>query len=113
MDTLPDIPHDYGTPIEVAFAIDETSFGDGYTESRPKGLNSVKDSITLNWTLLERDEWNAVFEFLHARKGVTPFLFKPEWEDTPRQWRCKTLTGQRPTSFNRGSISAQFEEYFG
>ena len=112
MQTLPDIPHDYGTAGQVAFAIDKASFGDGYSQRRPKGLNSVADTLTLNWTLLEPEDWQTLYDFLRGTQGVTAFLYQPAWEPQPRQWLCSALNYVKPTSYRRGSITAQLEENF-
>ncbi|MAX33219.1 MAG: phage tail protein [Halomonadaceae bacterium] len=112
MDTLPDIPADFGPSLRTQFKVDQTEFGDGYVQRQPAGLNSVRDTWSPSWTLLTQAEYEQLDGFLRARKGVTPFLWQPPWEDTPRQWICQELSSQRPTSARFASISATFVEDF-
>lgn len=112
MDTLPDIPPDFGPQLQVQFAVDEVKFGDGYAQRRPAGLNSVSERWPVRWSLLTRAEYEELYEFLKVRQGVRAFLWKPPWEDAPRKWVCQELTSQRPTSARFASISATFVEDF-
>lgn len=110
MEFLPDIPMDYGPTPSVGFAVDEVKFGDGSTQRRPAGLNSVTETWSVSWSLLEQAEYDTLYQFLKSRLGVTPFLWQPPWEGTARKWVCTSLSGPRPTSARFASIQATFVE---
>jgi len=110
MDFLPDIPPDFGPQRATAFNFDEVQFGDGYAQRRPAGINGVRSSWTINWTLLEQHEFDELHDFLSAREGVYAFWWQPPWDSAARRWVCQDLSAQVPTSYRRGSISATFKE---
>ncbi|SES12640.1 Phage-related protein [Vreelandella subterranea] len=112
MDFLPDIPPDFGPQVSVAFDVDKVSFGDGYVQRAPAGLNSVSEQWPLSWSMLTRAEYDELYSFLKARKGVEAFMWQPPWEDAPKQWVCEELSGERPTSARYASITATFVEDF-
>ena len=110
MDTLPAIAPDRNLSQTPSFAIDEVSFGDGYVQARPSGINSVKESYQVNWSLLTKQEYDTLYGFLKSRQGVTPFLWQPPWRTSPIKWRCKNLSGNPARSAVYGSITATFEQ---
>ncbi len=112
IETLPDIPPDYGLEPQVEFRVDTVNFGDGYKQRAPSGINSVSENWRVSWSLLNRDEYDQLYPFLLSRKGVTPFMWQAPWESAPRKYVCTQLSGPRPTSAMFASINATFEEDF-
>jgi len=112
MDTLPDIGRqpDYGLAGQPAFAVDTVSFGDGYEQRRPSGLNSVRRSWRVEWTLLDYTQMDALRDFLLSKKGVEAFLWEVEGESV--QVVCKQAPQDSHTNFSTYSLSATFTEDF-
>ena len=67
----------------------ESKFGDGYTQSRPDGLNHRREVVTLRWDGLTGAEMNAIVGFLRDRGGHEEFHFQPHGYDAPIRWTCR------------------------
>ena len=87
-------------------------FGDGYSQRSADGLNSIKRSVSLNWTLLETSEADTIIAFFEARGGHEAFLWTPPQETTQRKWVAASWTRESATAPNRASLSVTFEEVF-
>ena len=88
----------------------ESKFGDGYTQSRPDGLNHIREVVALVWDGLTTAEMKLIRDFLRERGGHDPFMFQPHGYDEPVRWRCKDW------SFEHGppwSGQARLEQDFG
>lgn len=110
MDTLPDIPPDFGPSRNTEARIDETRFGDGYAIRRPAGINHLTDTRQVNWTLLTQAEFEELHGFLRPRLKVTPFLWQPPWAESAGKWLCTQLSAEEPTSARFARLSATFVE---
>lgn len=70
--------------------VDAIQFGDGYEQRSAPGLNSISETLTLNFTLRPRAEIEAIDAFLESRRGVTGFTYAigsgPERKYTCRNW---------------------------
>ncbi len=110
MDTLPDICPDYGPRRQTKRRVDVARFGDGYAQRRPAGINSSDDRWSLTWSMLDRDEFRTLDDFLRARLGVHAFWWQPPWDDAARRWVCTDLSADEPTSARFGAIRATFAE---
>ncbi|XKE45758.1 phage tail protein [Halomonas organivorans] len=110
MDFLPGIAPDFGPRRRTQRRIDEARFGDGYAQRRPAGLNSRTDRWQLTWSMLDRDEFETLDDFLRARLGVHAFWWQPPWERQAKRYRCTDLSAQQPTSALFGVIEATLEE---
>lgn len=108
--TLPAIPPDFSSEPQPVANVDVVQFGDGYSQRRPAGINYKRTDWAVSWTLLERDEYDTLYEFLNARLKLTPFWWTPPWETQPRRYICTELSGPRPTSARHADITAAFEE---
>lgn len=113
METLPDICPSYSLAVAPEFAVDSVKFGDGYEQRRPSGLNSVAESWQVSWSAISRADYELLYGFLVARRGVEAFMWQAPWDSMPKRWVCSELTSQRPTGPNIGSIQATFKEDFG
>lgn len=111
-DELPDVPLDFGPGYQLNANVDQPSFGDGYEGSQPAGINWQRRSYSVQATVLTRDEYDALHDFLAARLKTTPFLWQPPWDNEVRQWKCTSLGGPRPTSARFASLQATFVEDF-
>lgn len=110
MQTLPNICPDRGLSQSPSFAVDEVRFGDGYVQSRPSGINSVREAYQISWSLLTKDEYHELFNFLSHHKGVYAFWWQPPWADYVMKWKCKDFSGMPAQSAKYGSINATFEQ---
>ena len=83
------------------------SFGDGYGETVPDGINTLLMKLEPRWTLLSFAEGDALNLFLSQQHGKS-FYWKLPREAGLRRWKCPEW------SFVEGSttseISAKFEE---
>lgn len=87
MEHLPDIgvPPDFGLKEGGQFAVQSVSFGDGYTQRRPDGINTVRRKWSLNWSLLERTQKDTLVNFALSKKGVYAFYWTiPDSDETVR-----------------------------
>lgn len=108
--TLPDIPPDFGMEPTPVANVDEVQFGDGYTQRKPAGINYKRTDWSVNWTVLEQDEYDTLYAFLYARLRLTPFWWTPPWESQPKRYICMEISGPRPTSARHANLSASFIE---
>lgn len=109
---LPDIPIDYSPERQSNARVDQAQFGDGYVQRRPRGINHIQRSQSVQWSLLTRYEHDELMLFLEPRLNLTPFLWQAPWDDAARQWVCTSLSGAVPSSARFGSLQATFIEDF-
>ena len=53
----------------------KNEFGDGYTQRLSKGLNSLKQNITVNFANRTKADVDDIVAFSETKKGVTAFTF--------------------------------------
>lgn len=53
----------------------KNEFGDGYTQRLSKGLNSLKQNITVNFANRTKADVDDIVAFFETKKGVTAFTF--------------------------------------
>ncbi|BAS00608.1 phage minor tail protein  len=68
------------------------SFGDGYSQRAPSGLNSVATSINVRWPPMTIGQAQTIDAFLTSKKGVTPFWWTAPGDTAARKWTCGTWT---------------------
>ncbi len=100
-----------GTEDKPKFKLLKADFGDGYTQVARDGVNHIRRVLTLNWDLLTPTQANAIWSFLIAQGGDTPFYYTPSDESTPLKWTCIEPSMKRIEGGMR-SISATFEQSF-
>ena len=108
---LPDIPLSTSSAREQA-AVDEVSFGDGYAQRSPMGINSIKRSYEVAWELIPHADADALTAFFRARKGSEPFTWQPADLAAARKWVVKDWSRRR-RSAAKADVTARFEEHFG
>lgn len=99
----PGASHDY------APAVNRAEFGDGYTQSSPRGLNHVKLKIKFTWDGVVDQDMQTIIGFFDARGGTEPFWYQPHGYTAARKWTCAkwSVTDGPPWR-----ITADFEESF-
>lgn len=114
LEQLPDIgvTPDYGLQSGGDFRVKTVSFGDGYEQRRPDGLNTVKRKWALSWTLLDPIQKSTLMDFLVDKKGVHAFLWTVP--DSLEEYRvvCKQMPSWTADAYNIYSVSAEFEQDF-
>ena len=71
--------------------VNEAGFGDGYVQRTPDGLNSLDQTVSLQWAdTLTKAQVTEIRQFFEAKLGATPFFYQLPDEDAPRKWVCKT-----------------------
>ena len=100
------------TMLEEEPRVIETSFGDGYAQRSPDGLNSNPQMWELRFSDVELEKADAIIGFWRARLGVTPFRWVPLWHTVSRRFVCKRWTRTHPNEWGQCDISARFEQVF-
>lgn len=90
-----------GTSSTNELSLNKTSFGDGYAQTSPRGLNHIRKSVTLRWDALTLDQAKDLETFFVGLGGVTPFYYTLRWESAARKWTCEewAITDGSPFSF--------------
>lgn len=94
--TPPRAPND-STSDTPEVKILENEFGNGYVQSIADGYNNIRRVMTLTWETLPPEDFQALNNFLRARKGCEPFLWTPSDETTPILWTSKAWSNSRET----------------
>lgn len=114
MDTLPDVGRNpsYGLVENPEFSVDTVSFGDGYEQRRPAGLNSNRRVWSVQWALLTTDQADMLYDFIMSRRGVYAFWWQiPETDEVVRVV-CKEAPSKTYSDYRLYQLSATFREDF-
>jgi phage-related protein len=104
----PPVPQSPGTKMSPEIKTLEASFGDGYTQGSPDGVQNVREVASLNWAVLLEDQADAIYSFLKAHKGSIPFYYALR-DGVVRKWTCKEFSRLWDTP---NTITATFRESF-
>ena len=110
IETFPDIPPSYNSDLQASHDVIDVTFGDGYTQRAPNGINSKRSSYSLNWVGLTLSERDSIVDCLDRHRGVTDFYWTP-WDDVQQRWTCDTYNAS-PSPGNYYGISATFVKSF-
>ncbi|MEH6647977.1 phage tail protein [Sulfitobacter sp.] len=82
-------------------SLNEAAFGDGYSQSSPRGLNHIRNMITLRWDGLAPEEMVTIRAFFEHLGGWQAFLYQPHGMPAPLKWTCKewSAVASAPRSF--------------
>lgn len=113
MDMLPDVGRNpsYGLANDPEFSVDTVSFGDGFEQSSPAGINSIRDQWSLTWNLLRREEFDELYSFLVSKRGSEPFQWSIPDDDRVVTVKCKDPK-YTYTDFGLYQLTATFREVF-
>lgn len=100
-----------GSSQDIEAKVRSAKFGDGYEQTAPDGINSIRSTFVVDWPMLTREEALVIEVFFKARRGSEPFIYRPPGEDEDMLWKCSRW---RKTSMGRGraSINATFVQAF-
>lgn len=111
MASLPDIGRepDYGLNASPTFRIRRAQFGDGYEQRAPDGLNHVRRSWSVTWSVISEDEKTALMSFFAQMAGVYSFYWV-----IPDTFENVRVTCEDPSatfdSFSNHTVTATFKE---
>lgn len=106
---VPPSRYDATPPVNVAFAVHEAAFGDGYKQRAPAGLNSRTETIDLTWPKLTQAQAVQIRAFFDRHEGAKAFLFALFCHQPQRKWTVAKYSYR--TSYPH-TITASFEEAF-
>jgi phage-related protein len=104
MNTFPALPlPDLPITVTPEYKMNEVTFGDGYALSAPNGINARTDKVVLNWTDINKTEFDILIAFFTAHAPATPFRYTPP-NGTQRVFKCSQWSY---TQTSAGHYSAQ------
>lgn len=91
-----------GTQHIPEIVLNEASFGDGYTQSSPRGINHIRETILLRWDGISNEHMTQLRAFFFERGGWQAFLYQPYGSAAPIKWTCKEwgASASSPWTFN-------------
>lgn len=107
---VPSIMPSPGTGMKPEVKLNEATFGDGYTQASPDGINHIRRTLSLKWDILDDDQVAEIYSFFMGQQGYIPFWYKPVGEFAPIKWRCKEWTRDKPS--NGWTMTATLVEDF-
>jgi len=78
-----------GSKPAVKFRVRKISYGDGYTEKAPHGLNSKTEMLTVVWQSLTAAEKDQITDFFDERRGAEAFRYTFPGQATEKLWTCE------------------------
>ena len=84
------------------------SFGDGYMQRAPNGLNPDLPTWDLTWTT-DATTAASIITFLKTQGGVTAFLWQGPEDSIQTLWICRKY-GSQPSNYNKTIVTATFEQ---
>ena len=105
----PPIAPSPGTSVQTRVALNTAEFGDGYTQSSPRGLNHIRETLTLSWAGLTPEQFTKIKGFFVEQGGNKPFAYTPTGYDGYRVWTCSEWTFKLGAPF---SFNATLSEFF-
>lgn len=102
---------DQGTNDKPEFKLRKATFGDGYTQAVPDGLNAVRRVLSLTWGGLTPAQAATIVNFIILQRGATAFWYTPSDEATPVLWTCEDYGDTRGQGGLR-EIKATFRQSF-
>lgn len=101
-----------GFNIDTAAAVFTASFGDGYIQRTPNGINPLRRTYRLEWNPCWKETALYITNFARAHLAVTAFWWTPPRELTPIRFICPQWASM-PASFVHDQVTLTFTEEFG
>ncbi|MGV1754827.1 phage tail protein [Agrobacterium sp. CG674] len=99
-----------GTGHKPTVNLWEAEFGDGYSQSTPKGINHIKKSVSLTWDVLTTEQMEEITGFFERMMGNKPFYYKAFGNTSAVKWTCKEW--EFDTDEGLWSVKATFIQSF-
>lgn len=107
-------PHgvDFGSLHTPTARLNSATFGDGYEQNTPDGLNYKRDLYQVSYTG-DIVSIKAARDWLKGKNGTEPFYWTPPDENTPGLFKCDLNSIQyRIAGHNHRVLTAVFREVF-
>lgn len=104
-----------GTSLTEQPRASRTSYGDGYEERAPDGLNPIRQTWSLQFRSTEKAVGDAIVAFFRARltpAGYEAFDWTPLWSTTAIRVVCETWQRSQTDVHGETDISATFRQVF-
>ncbi len=108
---FPEIPFSRGSRLSLRARVLKKSFGDGYEQRAPDGLNPVTRVFDAKFDAVTVADAERIRVFLEGRAGHTPFYFRLPDEAALRQWTCESWSIETVAGALR-NVTAKFVEDF-
>jgi phage-related protein len=105
----PSIDPSPGTSFKPIISLNEAEFGDGYTQSSPKGLNHIRDTITLQWDGVDMATAISITDFFKSQGGFKTFYYQPVGYTATQKWTCKEWSMSASAPWK---VTAKLEQSF-
>tara|TARA_B100000131_G_C18020377_1_gene574307 strand:+ start:757 stop:1134 length:378 start_codon:yes stop_codon:yes gene_type:complete len=94
----------------------KNEFGDGYTQRISKGLNNLKQNITVNFANRTKADVDDIVAFFETKKGVTAFTFTvPDSNSGSNELAVKVICTDWSQNWEHDdyySVNATFERVY-
>jgi phage-related protein len=84
----PSVAPSVGLSVSTKANVKRLSFGDGYSQRTPEGLNHISREISLSWPVLTNSEALALESFFVSQGGVNMFYYTLPGEASAKKWTC-------------------------
>ena len=113
MEVFPDIGNtDWGfTDDDPEVDVNEIKMGDGYVLRQPNGVNYIRDSWSCSWSSLTKAQAESTYQWLRARKKLTPFLWTHPVSGIQHQVTCQGVS-LAYSNVDDYRLQAQFQRDF-
>lgn len=98
----PSIAPSPGTKTKPSVSLWKAEFGDGYTQAAPRGLNHIRDTISLRWDGITEAQALELRDFFESKGGYRPFYYQPRGRNAPMKWTCNdwSISDSAPWKFD-------------
>lgn len=112
IEVLPDvgIAPDYGLKQSGSFRVKTVTFGDGYEQRIPDGINTVRRKWSVSWSMLNKAQKDMLEEFLYRMKGAYSFVWHIPDSDDAHKVVCKSPPTWVADDYGNYRLSATFDE---
>ncbi|QKS24591.1 phage tail protein [Vreelandella titanicae] len=112
-ESFPDLDRnnaDIGAQLQFNFNTITANFGDGYEQRSANGINSVRETVDVTYSLLSDSDMSIVLNFIKSVGSSKPFYFT-FYNNDPKLYTCESFS-QTVVEKNRNTIAMQFREWF-
>lgn len=85
--------------------------GDGYQQITADGINTIRDTWTLQWDGLPTADMTTLISFFKSQLGYLAFQWQAPGDTYPVLWRCAKW-GRNPTGPQTWTVTATFTQSF-
>ncbi|WP_036264416.1 phage tail protein [Methylocapsa aurea] len=107
----PPVKPSAGLRSKPEIKIAKASFGDGYTQSSPDGINYVRQVVELTWDVLTASQASSITTFFSSQGGYLSFLYQIPGDSMQIKYTCDDWSD---THLSNGlhKITATFRQSF-